>query len=272
MAELVLKRPMAQEKSLQEFLYTVLMELSLEQRKSLPERIRKHINTAKRAQKFIERSSTDQKRELFTYLNLSSFFVVTPIGILGNRDFLDVIEQFRYNSITEGIRAAVKSNIFVSGDRDFAFTLGGLSQIMASAPYVQHLELKRAANVVRHWPKKIKHEDDNELDSIDIVKLVLWSGMNWERTKGVAGLTSNYMKVLCFLYIHKSKYVERERISRFFAGEISNIKLLAIYRNLVDGLYAQQHPDVSIKRLTITKFGIKAVNQLRDKILKSLEF
>lgn len=265
--------PTTQERSLNEFVYTVVMNMSNQQRQGLPDHLRIHTSTQKRFHKFIEKSNTDQKRELLNHANLSSFLVIAPMGITGNKDCEEVITKFKNNDIQDGLRQAVKSNFFVSSDADLAFALGRLSQTMNGVPYIQNLELKRAAEAVRRWSKKLPVSDEVDDESIDLIhRILLWSGINWEQSASVVGLEADHLKMLFYLYTLRNRFTSKEKMDGFFAGIIPLQRMKGIYVILRNEMLIQHQYDNKNVGYVITKKGIRICNQFRDRVLKSINF
>jgi len=268
-----LNSPTIQETGLNEVLYTAIMEMSLDQKKGIPDKFKKHLNTAKRAQNFIQKSSTDQKREVLQYLEYCSFMVISPAGSTGIRRFEKVFKEYKSGNVLEGLKQAARTGVLVIADREFSYLLGKMSQSMISGTYAKNHELIRVGNVINKWPKKIKHEDeDYDYLSNAMAKTILWSGICLEQSESSIGLSSDIIKMLSFLYIKKDTYVNREEISNYFVGLIVEKRIISNIKYLSDNFYIQKHFDWRKKEYTITKLGIRTVHQFRDRVLKSFNF
>lgn len=267
---MVLKGSLAKEQNLKEFTYTAIMSMTAEQKKALPDHVRLRINTTKKAKKFVAKSSTDQKRELFSYLNLSSFFIVGPAGIRGNTAFIELIEKFKNDDIVGGIRQAANSGIFVTADKEFVFALGQMSHATAGVPYIQELELKRAATLFKTWEKSIDEDDDS--GAMDIANFLLSAGLSWQKAKLSTDLTDQHFMVLLYLYVRRLSYVQRKQINEYFNGIIPYKRMPSVYRTLLVGKYIQPHIDYRKESYTITQLGIRTVCQFRNSVLKSSNF
>jgi len=269
-----LQSPMVQEKGLNEATYTAIMAMSQDEKNSLPDRLRNHIKTAKKAQNFVIKSSTDQKRELFEYLDYCFYSVIAPAGATGIRRFNQVFEEYRNGNVLNGLFEAAKTGIFVTGDKEFSFLLGKMSQSMTTAPYAQNLELIRAGNILKKWPTTLNHDDLDEYDfAADLMaKIILWAAINFEQSESAIGVLPEMNKMLFFMYINRNKYIKKETMVAYFNGLIGGQKALAAIKFLVDKKFIQKHVDWRQKEYTITKLGIRTVHQFRDRVLKSFNF
>jgi len=265
-----------QERSLNEFLYTVIMTLTKEQKDSLPKRIRLKINTVQRAKKFIEKSSTDQKRELLMHLEISSFFVVLPMGITAAKQFVEVIKMFTHEDVAVGVREAAKAGVFVIEDSEFEFGLRRMAQTMTKPPYVQHLELKRAGNAIVKWSTKL-NLPESELDATEedvnaVIKFLIGIGFYWPRLEELMKLDKEQMLVLLFFFMHRNKYIERSKVDLYFSTVIPKSRRSWITTVLTKKLYLQSYDDGKTTKFTISKLGIRAVSDFRDKLLSTINF
>lgn len=264
---------MVDERGLNEATYTAIMVMGQDEKNSLPDRIKKHVNTAKKAQNFVNKSSLELKRELFEYLRYSIYFILAPVGIEGERKFLKAFEEYKNGDIQSGLREAAKSGIYVCSDREFSFLLGQMSQSMTTAPYAKNHELVRAGNVLKKWPVKLANNDDEyDTDAEAMVKIILWSEINFDETESAVGLSPESLRVLFFMYLGRRRYLSRESIGNFFTNQMGSPKMGAIIKFLSDKFFIQKHVDWRKKEYTITKLGIRTVHQFRDRVLKSFNF
>lgn len=266
-------RPAVQERNLNNFVYTVVMNMSKDQKDSLPNHLRRYISTQKRFQSFLEKCSLDQKRELLSYSDLQSFFMICPMGAAGYRETEEVIKYYELGDVQEGLRRAIKANIFVTSKENLAFALGRMSNTMNGIPYIQNLELKRVAEATRKWVKKLAKSDDVEDDSVDtVMRILLWSGINWEQSLSAVGLESDHLKIMHYLYTRRNNFVTKQSIDNFFAGIIPASRIGGIYTILRKAMLIQNQFEDEKVGYKITAKGIRVCNQFRDRILKSINF
>lgn len=268
-----LDRPTVQARSLNEFVYTVVMTMSKEQKESLPSHLRRYTSTQKRFQNFLQKSNIDQKWELLTHANISTFLVAAPMGINGNRDADEVIKKYKIGNIQEGLRQAVKIGLFVSADTDLTHALGRMSNTMNGIPYIQNLELKRAAELTRKWAKRTPKSDDVDDDDMEqIILMLLWSGINWEQSVSAVGLEADHLKMILYMYARRNRFLTKDSIDSFFSGIIPASRMKGIYVALRQMMLVQNHFADNKTGYKITPKGIRVCNQFRDRILKSINF
>lgn len=263
------------DRTINEFLYTVIITLTKEQKDSLPRRIRSKINTIQRVKKFLAMASTDQKRELLSFLDYSTFFVLMPSGVPASKEVKELTKRYAAGDIANGLRDAAKSGILVTDDTDFEYGLRRMAQSMTSVPYIQHLQLIRAARATNNWPKKIQLEDEDEATAEDVnvaTRFMMAVGFGWELVSVLSPLDRNEMLILMYFFMHIHKYIGREQIDIYFVGKVTKNKTTYALKALIEKMYIRKYMGDNKGLMTITKLGVRVVADYRDKIVNATVF
>lgn len=272
-----LKQPPVQEKGLNELIYTLAYCLTDDQKSVLPYAYLDQIRTAKKARRFANKSSTDQKREFLSYLGLSSFFVIANLENQTASNLKEVLTEYKKGSQVGALKKLAEDGVFVSSDKEFVYLLGMLSQSITTPTYSMNLELMRVGYHLRRWPKKMKSELDEESEDLKIsadviAKLILFSEINFDFTEIISGVLKNEMKLLYFMYFKKGQYLSLEEMKNYFLGNMPGTKIAVSLRRLIDSQMMRKNTDWEHKEYTITKLGIRTVHEFRDRVLKSFNF
>lgn len=261
------------EPTLNEVFYSAIMGMSLEEKKSLPDRLKKKVKNQSSAEKFSKSSSLDDKREFLSYIGISTFLMILPEGNFSIRKFDEVYKDYKSNNVIEGIRTASKTGIFVSSDRELCFYMGKMSQSFPQSPYTKNLELKNAGSIFRKWKTKITDSDPRyEEDSKSVVKIILSSLSSFNNAESDIGVTQEQLLVLLFFYSNRGMIITKETLQGHFQSEMASAKIRSIVKYLCDNLLIQKSFEVGANNYYITKLGIRRSQQFRDMVLKSSKF
>lgn len=263
-----------QERGLKDVVYTGMMGMSQDQKSKLPPRLKKHFKSPGAAKRFVEKSTFEQKREMLQHFEISSFLVLCPNGYMGVKKFLEVYGEFDNKLKADGLKKAAESGIYVTSDTEFEYTLGNLAQNLTSIPYQKHLELQRVGSAFKKWSRKVNStaEDDVEYFAQVIAKTMLWATMFFEKSDSVVNLDVHILKLLFYFYSTRTKYNSIDDVEYFFEGFLSKTKIREGLKKLIELNMIQKTFDWRKKEYTITKVGIRTVNQFRDRVFKSYNF
>lgn len=273
-----MSKPVELEVSLAEFTYTVARETPISLRRLLPEKYFRAINTEAGAMKFAHKSTPEQKREFFAYLGIEQFVVYADMKQGDFTDFRKIFSQFNPCDNPQGaIKKLAESNVYISSNREFCYTLGHLSQMIDSSSYARNMELIRTGYHMKKFKNKITLQEHNELleereTSFYLSKIIQSSLIVGRAFKSIAGVDEDSFLFLHHLYMHRDKYFSQIKLGEIFAG-IMGPKAIGVSRKkLSTAQFIQRHPEKDKAEYTISGKGILVVNQFREKTLKSLDF
>lgn len=265
------------ENSLNEYVYSLIMAMTNDQKKQLPEFLYKKINTANRAANFCHKSSTDQKRELLSYLGVGFFWTFAGVGKISQKEYVDVLKEFKKDNTTWGIKTMIEKGVYVTMDKNYVWALERMAQSTQTGVYSKNLEVDTAGRHIKNWPKRLTHDEQQEseemLKSVDVINKMIAATLNQAKyIESGLGLKEEEMKVLLHFDSNRNQYISYARIKNVFLGSISSRKLSSSVASLLKSMLIQKHVDWRRKDYTITKMGIRKIHEFRDKVLKSFNF
>lgn len=272
-------KPQQYDTTLTEFTYTVARNAPIAFKRFLPEKIFRQIHTEKGAMRFANKSTYDEKFQLFSYLGVGFYIVfANKKNGKGVSDIREIFDQFETGEkpVTT-LKKLAEGNIYICSDKELLYRLGHMAQIIDTKAYVRNQELVRASFNASRLRAKIHIEEhtipeEEKEDAAELVKLfskILWVNNICEETSGVDSPT---MQILMYLYANRHAYVAHEKLMEEFAGSLSVRQLTASKSKLAESLMIQRHASRENNSVTITGRGILVVNQFRDKVIKMLNF
>lgn len=258
-----------------EYVYTVIYNMTPKEKSSLPGYLYRQINNEKRAKKFAYKSSTDQKRELLSYLSIGFFWTLVNLKTITDKQYLGVLKKFQEDYPVASLKEMSERGLCVTNDLEYSFILGQMSQVITSGVYVRNMESMRVGSFIRGWSKRMnisKEAEEIELDAINISKLTDAYFVNQKYVESITGVTEHEFRILNHLYQKRNSYYPIEHIWAKFAGDIPQRKLSFSINKLVKELFIQKHFDWRRKEYSITKLGIQIVHKFNQSLFKSFSF
>lgn len=262
--------------SLVDFTYTVAREAPDYLKRLLPGKYFRAILSEKAAMRFATKATMEQRIEFFSYLGIHHYWVFAD-----NKDEVDFRNVFKQFDTGEKPGPTLKKlgeeNVFVCSDKEFCNQLGYLGHLIDTSGYSRNAELLRTSYHIRRFKNRITTEDhketiekkDTSLEILKCIQAIFWTE---DLCKDITGISLSAFRLLLYLAIHKSEYVSYDSMQEIFAGSMSARELFASRKQLINAALIQRHPAQKNHSWTITGKGILAVNQFRDKVIKSMDF
>lgn len=243
--------------------------------KLLPARLYRQMNTEKKAKKFAYKSSTDEKREFLSYLDIGFFWTFAAVKEFTSRDYLPILKELKKDNPVAAVDIMCDRGISVSTDLEYVNRMTQMSHVSSSGAYVKSMERARLGAITKSWSRKFSPDTDSE-DVDNSAKVLAKYNESFIRIhryiESLIGISENEYRVLNMLYERKGKYVELEEIWEYFSGEIGQRKLSFGVNVLMKEFLIQKYYDFSSKKYTITKSGVRLINEFQNRILKSSNF
>jgi hypothetical protein len=261
------------ERGLNEFVYSLVLNMPLDKLRILPDHLRKKINTPKKASKFAYRSSTDEKRELLSYLDITFFWTFAAIDKITSKEYFGVLKEFQGRSQSEAMSQIIDGQIYVTTDKNHVHLLGRVAQNTQTGAYTKNLELTTLGNYIKKWPKKIKYPEQEEseeiLESMMVINRLMYSTIEKSRrSEYLIGVTPEELELLFFFENKRSAYFHFDTLVDSFMGYIPARRMSSIINSLVKKMMIQKHIDWRKREFTITKLGIRSIHKFRELVLK----
>ncbi len=254
-----------------EYVYSAIFSMSQKEKSNLPGYLCRQINTEKRAKRFAFKSSTDQKRELLSYLGIGFFWTFVNLKAVTDKQYFSVLKKFQKEYPVASLKEMSEWGMCVTNDLDYVFLLGQMNQTITSGAYVRNMEMMRAGSVLKRWSIKFnsfKEREEIEEDALQVAKLIDKFFSCYKYIESITGVTEYEFRVLNYLYQHRNKYHPIENIWNKFAGDIPQRKLSFSITKLTKELLIQKHFDWRKKEVSITKLGLQIIHKFNNVIFK----
>lgn len=262
---------------LSELIYTLITELSKEQKKEFPLVLLKKINTAKKAAKFATSSTLDQKQEFFSYLGFYSFFTlidgidVTPLN------FRETFKSLKKEKPLSMVEEMVNKGFYITSDLDFTYSLSLLSAAKNSSFYKAGMQLRRTGYHLKKWPKKITHPKEEEITDLKESDMVLDKVMGatletFDMVDVASDVEKDEFRILLFLKQYQGFYKTYEEVCDHFGRRFMKRAIAGAIRKLKEKQMIQKHVMSDKREYTITKMGIRAIQSFKTRVFQSFNF
>jgi hypothetical protein len=261
---------------LSEYVYDLLWNYPLEDRKKIHRRYWMLMTDAKRARNFADYSTLEEKMLLFKELNIECALVFTQEKLKNTNSLKRVLSLYQEEKNAGAVREASNLQVFVSSDRDMSFLLGMISQTIHHKSYYLNMQMNKVGYSIKNWEKNQSTHDGKELkDLIDmselIDKTILNSIINSDSIHHILGINPLDLRILIFLNLYKHTYLAKDFISSNFI-EYTKVKVGSSLKRLLLNDYIIKHPKLTDNKYTISGKGISAVGDFRKIVLKSNQF
>lgn len=255
------------------FLYTIMFQSSLEEKRGLRGKYIQACLNAKKAKKFLETASFEDKQYLLSHFGVEHFIVFVKKESVNFKKLLEILKQYEMDQEIKSMDDLADLKLFVSGDKQFNHLLGLMASSIHHSAFFLNLEMKRLSYNISKFPKNLFTKGDLDMrEGMDnartIMKTLLNGIMQLSYSQGSAGITEDSMKILIYLYIRHTNYVTRLDMKTFFAGQIKEAKITASLKSLMKLMYVNQDIDKTDPKFTISGHGMKVASEYLQAVLK----
>lgn len=261
---------------LNDFIYTLLFQATLEEKRGLPGRYRKIAMSGRASKKFATTSTREEKEFILSHFGMEYFYVIARQG-MPLQKFKDILDRFEKKKKVAALKDMAEEMVFVSSDKEFIRLLGLMSQSIHHHTYFMNMEFQRQGYHIQKWAKNNLNKEDlatRELDqSAKILAKTLLNGcLAMDYIPGRTGFTGTQMKILLYLYSVSHTYVLTEKIYNVFAGSMSPNAYRMAIKQLIDNFFVTKVTREGEASFTISGAGIKQVNDFIQRVLNSNAF
>lgn len=255
--------------ALNEFVYTILYNSTMEQRRGLKGKFQKMAMSATGAKAFASNSTREEKECVMSHFGFEFGYFVFKKGAT----FLDlkhILQKFEQKKKAMALADIAQEGLFVTTDKEFVRMAGLMSQTIHHPVYFLNLELVRQGYHIQKWSKIFANQSDLEAREVDlsaklVVKTCLSALLVADFWKGSTGMEPLQIKILLLLYTLSHLYVPEDRVFGAFAGIAAPFKFKTATRRLMfDNLILRNAKE---KSFTITGQGIRQINEFIHRTL-----
>lgn len=259
-----------------DFLYTVMYNLSAAQKRTLHGKYLKAVMSEKSAKAFIMNATDEDKKIILAAAGFKFFWTFLKDDF--KEEYLrEILAKFNQDRKVSALKDIAHQGAFVTGDKEFTRLLGLMSSSVHNPSFYFDLSLLKTGFHVRKWKKRFMNPVDMEAREADegavLIARTLLSGMIVaDYMKGVIGLTVCEVKLLLYLYVHSHLYISEKHLYEFFKGSVRNAEI----RTGVRSLFKSGHIDADGKSIdrsyTINGAGTKKINEYFRVVFTKLNF
>lgn len=259
---------------LNDYLYSILYNLTFEAKKSIPPRFLKFLKSQREAEKFIKTSSLDEKLSLLSFIGLNYFLVLVDENVTGIKDLRKILEKYKNKQKISALKDIVDLRLFVTSNKEFQTLLGLVAQTIHHQSYQLNLEYTRSGYHVLNWDKKISSgQEGAAYKQLDLLaKTLLSTSVLLGKVPYLFQLRLIQIKILLYLYPLKHTYVSLVQLWDYFGPQDPKVKISGAMRDLVNSQHVQCSAITKNREYTITANGIRIVNELMEAVLHANNF
>lgn len=262
---------------LNEFVWDLLYNITMEQKKGLSKPFLKILKSHIKCKNFAEFSTLDEKVRFFSEMGMDCSFVFFQDKIQSMNRLKVILEKYEENKQIAASKEITQLKVFVSSDKQVKWLLGLMADTIHHKSYFLNLEYNRTTYHVKKWDRNRHTPESKQLnDTIEsadfLAKLFVSAFTTLGTVEGCLEVSQYDIKILLYLHGYRHTYLEKERIWDYFLGDMTKGKVTSSLKKLFLNEYIRKHADYKKLRYTITGSGIQMVNQFMNRILKSNQF
>lgn len=261
---------------LSEYVYDLLWNFPLEDRKKISRKYWHLLTSATRARGFADYSTLEEKMGLFSELGIEYAIIFTQEKLKNTIALKRAMKLYESDRIAGAVKEISKLKVFVSADREIAFLLSLISQTIHHKSYFINHQLNKVHYSFKNWDKnKVTSGGQDIKEAIDgcevIDKTLLNCCINIDFVSGIAGVIPFDMKILLYLNMYRHLYIEKEKISHHFSV-YNKKKINTSLKRLLLNDFIKKNIKTNSTEYTLAVKGINAVSDFRNSILKQNNF
>ncbi len=270
-------RVLVRNAALNEFVWTLLYNISPEQKKNLSAPFLRILKSSVKSKYFAEFSSLDEKVRLFSELGYDNALVFFEDKANSVKALKPILEKYEADRQAAAGKDIVQLKCFVSSDKQVKWLLGLMADTIHHKSFFLNLEYNRIGHHLKSWESRRLAASTKELsDTMDSADLLAKTFLNCFHAEsfleGFIGVNSLDLQILLYLYGYRHTYIEKQRIWDYFAGIKTKTKITSSLKRLFLTDNLKKHIDYSIPKYTITGKGLDLVNQYMNRVIKQNSF
>lgn len=261
---------------LSEYVYDLLWNFPLEDRKKISRKYWHLLTSATRARGFADYSTLEEKMGLFSELGIEYAIIFTQEKLKNTIALKRAMKLYESDRIAGAVKEISKLKVFVSADREIAFLLSLISQTIHHKSYFINHQLNKLQYSLKGWDANRISETEKDfkevIEGCDLIdKTLLNCCINIDFVSSIVGVIPFDMKILLYLNLYKHIYVSKGRICEYLSSYNKKKINTSLKRLLLNDFIRKNIKELDIK-YTLTVKGINAVSDFRNSILKQNNF
>lgn len=260
-----------------DYVYSILYNLSFEDKIKLPRRYDKLLRSETAAKNFCNKSSYDEKLQLLTYLGYKHCTLVVNNDGPDINGFREIFEKFKNRHIYS-LRQITDNGVYVTSNKQLVELLCLMAQTIHHKVFKQQLEYTRTGYHIQGWSKRLNNGADlakidlEQRQSAFIVKTFSSLDLTFKRCHSIFKMREEEMRVLLYLFPYSNTYTDISIIKSYFTGVIADRGIASSIKHLVHSGHIQIHPSSNKYEYTITDKGVMLTHKFMEAVYNSNTF
>ena len=251
------KNPRLNDPYLNEFIYSLVYNMSHIEKMRLPGRYRQLLGKEAAAQRFIAGSSMEVKLEFLAMVGITWFMGFCAVGQDVPPLIVKLVKDFSAKSKAAVLKEAAAQKFFFTADKHVMHSFGLVSQISHSNQYRVNMAYIRSVYHLENWDKKFEEPTTDNMfaagEAAARAARIINKALSHYENSATYDLTQTQLRVLLYMYDRLNAYVKEEDVYAYFVGFMPKPSLIKAIRKLHrDYLLRRSATDGSAYTITAT--------------------
>lgn len=259
--------------SLNNFVYHLLYNCPADEKRKLSKKYLQAATSEAAAQRFIAKSTIEEKHEIMTQLGIQWFQVYFKPTNPKQKYVREVFEDIKnaQDNPNDVLKKVIEDRFFITGAKEFAHNMNLMAQLEDRRSYVHNMLVARAGFHLKNWKRNLSdpdtyqsEEDTKTFKYLAALSLNFYFAFHY--VEAALGIAKNDLIVLLYLYPYRHEYLEIGELISDLKNGLSRNKVVYSVKRMFDGGYIVRSPD---KRYSISATGILAAGKFIQDVLKA---
>lgn len=265
------KRDVIVDPFVSEFIYDVIINATLDQRRFLNGKYQKVGRSQRKARAFSVTSTLEEKALMLTKLGVSFAWV---FGIDKGK-FKELMQGMKGMSNTQITDKMLQEKMFVITDKQFAFYSGILAANSHSETWLLNRQFLDAAYRLNEWKQTYGSIPVGEAKNVTpaaryMAKMMLNTIIFSNYVVGAFDINDAEMAVLLYFFSKEKEFLTLDELKSRFNSVYRNFKLIKAVKTLLNAKYIEQGQGEWAKQYRMTGWGVDIALRFEKKVF-SLE-
>ena len=268
------KRQVILDPFVSEYVYSCIVNSTIEQRKMLNGKFLYATRTSKKAKTFSVKSTDEEKRILLAKLGVQFAWVFYI-----EKDKLDELLGTTGKVTNSQIaKIMIDQKVMVVSNRQVMSLLGLMSSNCHSETWMMNRDYLTMGYLAKQWRKQYEHPTNKEIkdglvESREIAKLMVNTIMASKSTEGMFGVTETEMSVLLYMMSRQKEFVPEHEMKVYFRGLYREFRINVALKQLVLAQYISKNlTDPKVSEYNITGWGVDVAMKFQKRVFNLLNF
>jgi len=211
--------------ALNEFLYSIVYNMSHIEKIRLPRQFRKVLGEEKSAQRFIANTSLEMKLEFLALAGVRWNLVFSGVANDVPQSVNKIIRDFSTKSKAQVLKDCAEQRFFFSADKHIIQAIGMLSQMTHSNQYRVNMAYIRSVYHLEGWDKKLQEPTTDNMyaaaEAAGRAAAILNKAISFYENCQNYDLTKCEVRVIIYMYQKLNAYVKEEDVFAHFVGHMA---------------------------------------------------